>query len=118
MNLDTGQVFPSLAAAAESVGVQHANISAAVRGVASTSGGYRWAYVDPESKPKKPDEPKKPDKPKSRPGMTIKEVQEEARRRSEETGKRIRYAHIQIEETLALAKSQVTIHKPKRRGKG
>lgn len=111
INLDTGQVFPSIAAAAESVGVQHANISAAVRGVASTSGGYRWAYVDPESKPKKPD------KPKSRPGMTIKEVQEEARRRSEETGKRVRYAHIQIEETLALARNQTTLHKPKRRGK-
>lgn len=33
---------------------------------------------------------------------TVEDVQKEALRRSKETGRRIRYAHIQIEETLQL----------------
>lgn len=112
INLDTGQVFESMTEAAEFVGASPQNISAAVRGVATTCGGYHWAYVDGNGKPVKPD------KPKSRPGMTIREVQEEARRRSKETGKRIRYAHIQIEETLALAKRAAGLERLKRRAKG
>lgn len=44
---------------------------------------------------------------------TVQEVQEEARRRTEETGRYTRYAHIQKEETLRLLKEGKI--KPRRR---
>ena len=105
--IETGQVFESIGAAAEFAGVAHANISAAVRGVVATSGGYHWQYAETAKT--------KPKKKKSISGMTIEEVQEEAARRTKKTGKLVRYAHIQIEETLALAKAQKTLHKPKKK---
>lgn len=113
--VETGQVFASVTEAAESVFNSVQNLSAAARGKVKTCGGYHWEFVETEGQPAPTRV--KPNKPRSAPSRTIEEVQEEARRRSELTGKRIRYAHIQIEETLALAKNQTTLHKPKRRAK-
>ena len=53
-----------------------------------------------------------------RPFETVEEVQEEAARRSRETGRRIRYAHIQKEETLQLYGGfSLKHHRPKKRPK-
>lgn len=113
--VETGQVFDSATAAADWLGIATNTLSAAARGVNPTAGGYHWEYIEI----KQEDEPKpKADKPRSAPAMTIAEVQEEARRRTEQTGRYTRYRDIQIEETLRLARNQTTVHKPKRRGKG
>lgn len=122
--VETGQVFNSLTEAGAFVGVSSQNISAAVRGKASTSVGYHWKYAPDDLKPtvrvriapvnkkrkKKPakwawkaeETTTKVERPRSRPSMTIYEMQEEARRRSKETGRFVRYADLQKEETLRL----------------
>ena len=52
-NIDTGEVFPSIAIAADMVGAKAPSISRAIR-QGGRSGGYRWEYVNPlptDSKP-------------------------------------------------------------------
>ena len=46
MNIDTGEVFESVAMAAKSVGKVGTNISACCNGKSKTAGGYHWKYVD------------------------------------------------------------------------
>ena len=111
--IETGQVFKSGKEAAAALGLKPCNISQAVRGINETSGGYHWEYVS-TAKKKEPIQPKenpiypKKENPRSRPSMTIYEVQEEARRRSEKTGRYVRYADIQKEETLRMLRQQDT----------
>lgn len=100
MCIETGRAFYSMGDAADFAGVAPHNISDAVRGVTKTAGGYHWRYADAAA------QPVKQEKPKSRPGMTIHEVQEEARRRTEETGRLVRYADIQKEETMRLIRER------------
>ena len=113
--VETGQVFNSLTEAGAFVGVSSQNITAAVRGKASTSGGYHWKYAPDNAQPtvrvkiarvkkEKPVDETAPkvERPRSRPRMTIHEMQEEARRRSAETGRFVRYADLQKEETMRL----------------
>ena len=100
--VETGEVFESIAAAAERIGMYQSSVSQAVRGVAETAGGYHWEYEPKEDVVTY--DPPKPTKKRHRPIKTIEEVQKEAARRSQETGRRIRYAHIQIEETLQMNK--------------
>ena len=49
------------------------------------------------------------------PYETVEEVQAEAARRSRETGRYIRYAHIQIEETLQLYSGWKLKHQQKKK---
>lgn len=118
--LETGTVFDSAKEAAEFVHRSPNVVSACARGLNSTAGGYHWQYVDDVERndPKKQEVHVKPDKPRSRPAMTITEVQEEARRRSKETGRRVRYKHIQIEETLALIRQRDKMEKLKKEAQG
>lgn len=44
--VETGIVYKSSKAAADSVGVSQCCISDCCRGVQKTSGGYRWKYCD------------------------------------------------------------------------
>ena len=44
--IETGEVFGSIKEAADSVGLCRVAVSRCVRGLAKTSGGLRWAYVD------------------------------------------------------------------------
>lgn len=106
--VETGELFDSIREAAEKFGLHASNIGSNLQGKTSHCGGYHWEYVELHDKPVKP---------KSAPSMTIEEVQAEAERRTRETGRYTRYAHIQIEETLRLMKNQTTVHKPKRRAK-
>lgn len=109
--VETGRVFESISQAANFMGAYQSNISAALRGESVTACGYHWEYVGSEKKEKLTA------RPRSAPSMTIEEVQAEAERRTRETGRYTRYAHIQVEETLALARNQVIVHRPKRRAK-
>ena len=53
-------------------------------------------------------------KPKNRPNEDIYKVQEEAVRRTKETGRLVRYAHIQKEETIQLIRERDRLEKLKR----
>jgi hypothetical protein len=97
--VETGQVFDSMRDAAIHIGRSFNTLSQAARGKIQTAGGYHWEYVnDEEELPKPP----KPSELRSRPRMTIYEVQEEARRRSKEEGRLVQYSDIQKEETVRL----------------
>ena len=98
--VETGRVFNTITEAAAFIGVTPLSISIHLRGDSKTSGGYHWRYANQEPSPSDPV------KTKRRSGMSIDEVQEEARRRSIQTGKYIRYADIQKEETLRLMQAQ------------
>lgn len=94
--IETGEVFDNARDAAVFARVIPRNILDAARGTTLSSGGYHWKYADDET------QYFDQAKPRSRPNMTIYEVQEEARRRTEETGCFTRYADIQKEETLRM----------------
>lgn len=53
INLDTGETFESLKAAAESCGGDNRNICSCCAGRIKTAYGYHWAYVDPEDNRKR-----------------------------------------------------------------
>lgn len=135
--VETGQVFNSMVEAGEFVGVPGACISAAVRGKTGTSAGYHWKYAPDDlqstsgwktvpvrrkrGRPRKTDEvdlPPKVERPRSKPSMTIYAVQEEARRRTEQTGRYVRYKDIQIEETLAMIRARGKQRQAEKEGKG
>lgn len=44
--VETGEIFPTQQAAADSVGVSQASVSACCRGKSRTAGGYRWEFAD------------------------------------------------------------------------
>lgn len=116
--IETGRVYPSVTTAAQAMGVGTTSLYYCVAGKSATCAGYHWEYVRPEDRK----DLQKHDKPRSRPSMTIEEVQEEAARRTRETGRLVRYKHIQIEETLALIRQRDTaaaakLEKLKRRAK-
>ena len=46
---ETREIFPSIKAAAASVGVRSPNISAVLAGKQKSAGGYHWKYVDDEN---------------------------------------------------------------------
>lgn len=94
--------------AAKMMGVSQTCMYNALSGYARTCAGYHWEYADGQGGSEKPD------KPRSRPSMTISEVQEEAARRTKETGRYVRYKHIQIEETLALIRQRDNLDKLKK----
>jgi hypothetical protein len=96
--------------AARMMGVSQTGLYNALSGNAQTCAGYHWEYADGQGA-------KKPNKPRSRPTMTITEVQEEAARRTRETGRYVRYKHIQIEETLALIRQREGLDKLKKEAK-
>ena len=124
--VETGRVYDSIAQAATAVGITASSVSLAVNGLYQTAAGYHWEYAEPGViyQPRaviaERTEPK-PKKAKRRtlhggPSMTIEEVQKEAERRSRETGRRVRYAHIQIEETVAMIRQRDKLEKLKRKG--
>ena len=120
--VETGQVFESVRKAAEWLGLDPSGVSTVLRGLTKTAGGYHWEFVNPEDgvsldQPAVTEE-RPASQPKSRPSMTIDEVQAEAQRQTRQTGRLVQYSDLQKQETLRLAKSQVTIHKPKRRASG
>ena len=43
--IETGEIFPSIKAAAEHYGLQDSNISAVLAGKGKTTGGYHWEYI-------------------------------------------------------------------------
>lgn len=100
--VETGEEFGSIKEASESLGLSPNAVGVVLQGHALTAGGYHWEYATPEgiSKPRR----KLPRRRSGHVGPfeTVEEVQKEAARRSRETGRHIRYAHIQIEETLQL----------------
>lgn len=49
MCIDTGEIFPSARAAANSVGVSYALISVALNGKCKTAGGFRWKFANAET---------------------------------------------------------------------
>jgi hypothetical protein len=106
-------VFPSIKAAAEFVGTYMSGISGCVRGITTTCAGYHWEYVDEEMRM----QPNKPENLRRPPRKTIEDVQKEAERRSRETGRRVRYRHIQIEETLAMIRQRDKLERLKREAK-
>lgn len=114
--VETGERFDSAKAAAEWLGLTSNAVTMAARGDSPTAGGYHWEYA-PKEDVKAYDQPKPPKK-RSGPIKTIEEVQREAARRSRETGRHIRYAHIQKEETLQLYGGwKLKHHRPKKRPK-
>lgn len=112
---DTGRVFSNNTAASIALGIPASSISKCLSGEYKRAGGLRWEYAHPE-KPDPPKPPKPPQKDTRR--MTIYEVQEEAERRTKETGRFVRYADIQKEETLQMIKEvglcPIKKHKRKR----
>lgn len=111
--VETGRVFESGTMAAKMMGVSQSGMYNALNGNSQTCAGYHWEYADGRSV-KKPD---KVDRPRSRPRMTIEEVQEEAARRTRETGRYTRYADIQKEETVALIRQRDKLAKLKKEAK-
>ena len=91
--VETGQVFDSINDAGDHFGVNYQNISNAITGKSRTSCGYHWILVKDEEQSRKP-------------SMTIQQVLEEARRRTEETGKFVSYADIQRENTLRMIRER------------
>lgn len=112
MCIETGKVFNTSKEAAQWLGTNPSCVSQVLNGYAKTAGGYRWEYVDEEKVEQSVL------KPRSRPTMTIYEVQEEAERRTRETGRYTRYADIQKEETLLMLRRQAALEKLKKRAKG
>lgn len=112
MCIETGRVFNTAKAAAQWLGTNPSCVSQVLNGYAKSAGGYRWEYVDEDA------EEKTVAKPRSRPTMTIYEVQEEARRRTEKTGQYHRYAHIQKEETLLMLRRQAARETLKKKKEG
>ncbi len=108
MCVETGRVYDSIKLAGARLGIQPQNISIAARGKSKTAGGYHWEYVEIEK------EEKTVVKPRSAPTMTITEVQQEAERRTKKTGRLVRYADIQKEETLLMLRRQAARDKLKR----
>lgn len=97
--VETGRVYGSLRLAGERLGISPQNISHALGGKCNTAGGYHWEYIHLEkTEPVKQPKPVQKDTRK----MSIYEVQEEARRRTEKTGRYTDYADIQKEETVRL----------------
>lgn len=45
-NIDTGEVFPNITAAAQKYGCDRSSISSALRGKTNTSQGCRWTYIE------------------------------------------------------------------------
>ena len=109
--VETGQVFDSVKAAAEWVGLSNNAVSMAARGECPTAGGYHWEYA-PEEDVEAYDRPAP--SPRRSPKKTIRDVQEEARRRTEETGRPVRYADLQKEETLEMIKRRAGLERLKR----
>jgi hypothetical protein len=120
--VETGQVFESIQKAAEWLGLYQSSVSSVLRGKVKTAGGYHWEYALPEDRGVIAEpivtEARQASGPKSRPSMTIDDVQAEAQRQTRQTGRLVQYSDLQKQETLRLANSQVTIHKPKRRASG
>lgn len=114
--VETGRVYPSAIAAAKAMGVHRNRMYDCASGMTDTCAGYHWVYVG-EDHMIRPGKPKKPDKPRSRPTMTITEVQEEAARRTRETGRYTDYADIQKEETVALIRQRDKLAKLKKGAK-
>ena len=126
--VETGRVYESIALAARAMGITATCISNALSGKYKTSAGYHWEYAQPNVTSYPPRvvtveraEPK-PKKAKRRmlhhgPSMTIEEVQKEALRRSKETGRRVRYADIQKEETVELIRQRDRLQKLKKGAK-
>lgn len=112
MCIETGRVFNTSKEAALWLGTNPSCVSQVLNGYAKSAGGYRWEYVDEEKVEKTVL------KPRSRPTMTIYEVQEEARRRTSATGNYVRYADIQKEETLLMLRRQAAREKVKKRKEG
>lgn len=48
--IETGEIFESVSAAARFANVEQSNVSRALRGRQRKSGGYRWEYVDEDTK--------------------------------------------------------------------
>ena len=109
MCVETGRVFNTAKEAAQHLGLAPSVVSRVLSGYARTAGGYHWEYIDTE------EEGKPVAKPRSAPTMTIHEVQREARRRSQETGRYVRYADIQKEETLLMLRRQAAREKVRKR---
>jgi len=114
--VETGQVFDSIKDAAEWLGQYPSSVSQVLRGLSSSAGGYHWVYADEEDA-ESGDHYLEPIMGLTQPKRTIKQVLAEAKRRTKQTGHLVTYGDIQIEETLALARNQTTLHKPKRRAK-
>jgi hypothetical protein len=93
------------------MGVHRTSLYNCALGKSDICAGYHWEYVG-EEKPKR-QKPEKPENLRRPPSKTIEEVQEEAARRTLETGRRVRYADIQKEETVALIRGQDTLAKLK-----
>lgn len=99
--VETGRRFNSVKAAAEFALINPKTISAVLNGRCPTAGGYHWEYAEPEeySGPMT-----RETRPLRKPTRTIYAMLEEARRRSEKTGRFVSYGDIQKEETLQLIK--------------
>ena len=122
--VETGRVYESIAQAALAMGITASTLNNTLSGKYATSAGYHWEYAQPgvNYQPRvvtvERTEPK-PKKAKRRmlhhgPSMTIEEVQKEALRRSKETGRRVRYADIQKEETVELIRQRDRLEKLKK----
>lgn len=109
--IDTGHVFPSVTAAAQFHGMDRNSIINNIRGKTEYCAGYRWEYADG-----KPVIPYNPNNLRGQPRMTIEDVQKEAERRSRETGRRVKYADIQIEETVAMIRARDKLAELKKKG--
>jgi hypothetical protein len=112
MCIETGRVFGTAKEAAQWLGTNPSCVSSVLVGYSKTAGGYRWEYVDVEK------EEKTVAKPRSRPTMTISEMQREAERRTRETGRFTRYADLQKEETLLMLRRQAARETLKKRKEG
>ena len=112
MCIETGRVFNTSKEAAQWLGMSPSCVAQVLNGYSKTAGGYHWEYVD-EQKVEKTVA-----KPRSAPTMTIHEMQQEAARRTRETGNYVRYADLQKEETLLMLRRQAAREKVKKRKEG
>lgn len=101
-----------MVSAAEALGVHRSSLYKCALGELDTCAGYHWEYVG-EEKPKR----QKHGNLRRPPTMTITEVQEEAARRTRETGRYTDYADIQKEETVALIRQRDKLAKLKKEAK-